>query len=88
MCVECHKRYEKVTRQYRTGYPENPAPLFLSYVQPHKPDTTQRMVHWIKDLLLKEARVDTEVFKAHSVRGASTLAALKKGVHLSVPLGL
>lgn len=40
------------------------------------------MAHWIKDLL-KEAGVDTEVFKVHSVRGASTSAALKKGVHLS-----
>ena len=39
------------------------------------------MAHWIKGLL-KEARVNTNVFKAHSARGASTSAVLKKGVHL------
>ena len=26
--------------------------------------------------------MDTEIFKAHSVRGASTSAALKKGLHI------
>lgn len=80
--VKCLRQYEEVTQQYRRRSSEEPAPLFLSYVRPHKPVTSQRMAHWIKDLL-KEAGVDTEVFKAHSVRGASTSAALKKGVHLS-----
>ena len=40
------------------------------------------MAHWIKDLL-KEAGVNTDMFKAHSVRGVSTSAVLKKGVHLN-----
>ena len=44
--------------------------------------TTQRLAHWIKDLL-KEAGVNTEIFKAHSVRGAATSAALDKGAHIS-----
>jgi len=80
--VQCLRQYELVTQQYRRLSAEEPAPLFLFYVQPHKPVRAQRMAHWIKDFL-KEAGVDTEVFKAHSVRGASTSAALKKGVHLS-----
>ena len=62
--------------------PQRAAPLFLSYVKPHKPVTTQRLAHWIKDLL-KEAGANTEVFKAHSVRGATTSAALDKGVYVS-----
>ena len=66
-----------------TTVPENkPAPLFLSYVKPHNPITAQRMGHWIKDLM-KEAGVNIDVFKAHFVRGGSTLAALRKGVQLS-----
>ena len=44
--------------------------------------TTQRLAHWVKELL-KEIGVDTEVFTAHSVRGAAILAALEKGAHIS-----
>ena len=79
--VQCLKEYEKVTQQFREVSSDKPAPLFLSYVKPHSSVTAQRMAHWVKDLL-KVAGVDTNVFKAHSVRGASTSAALKKGVHL------
>ena len=80
--VRCLKQYEAVTNQFRVITPERAAPLFLSYMKPHKPVTTQRLAHWVKDLL-KEAGVDTEVFKAHSVRGATTSAAMHKGVHIS-----
>ena len=44
--------------------------------------TSQRIAHWIKDILL-EAGVDTRVFKAHSVRGASVSAAKNKGVKIA-----
>ena len=71
-----------MTQEFRKITTDKPAPFFLLYLKPHKPVTTQRMAHWIKDLL-KEAGVNTDVFKAHSVRGASTSAALKKGVHLN-----
>ena len=80
--VQCLKQYEAMTSQFRSVTPHRAAPLFLSYVKPHKPVITQRLAHWIKDLL-KEAGVNTEVFKAHSVRGATTSAALDKGVHIS-----
>ena len=56
--------------------------LFLSYVRPHKPVTSQRIAHWIKSLL-GDAGVDTKVFSAHSNRGASMTAAKEKGVALS-----
>jgi len=80
--VQCLKQYEAVTNQFRTIVPEKAAPLFLSHIKPHKPVTTQCLAHWIKDLL-KKAGVNTDVFKAHSVRGATTSAALDKGVLIS-----
>ena len=52
------------------------------YIKPHKPVTSQRIAHWIKDLL-GQAGVDTSVSKAHSVRGAVLAAALNKGVTLA-----
>ena len=52
--------------------------LFLSYVRPYKPVTSQRMAHWIKDIGY-EAGVGTRV---HSVWGASVSTAMSKGVSL------
>jgi len=80
--VKCLKHYEHRTESCRTVLPDQASPLFLSHIQPHKPVTAQRLAHWIKDLL-KVAGIDTNVFKAHSVRGASTSAAMDRGVPLS-----
>ena len=44
--------------------------------------SSQRIAHWIKDILYG-AGVDTRVFKAHSVQGASVSTAKNKGVSLS-----
>ena len=74
--VKCLRQYEKVTEAIR---PMDSHSLFISYVKPHKPVTSRRIAHWIKDLLT-EAGVNTAVFKAYSVRGASTSAAVAKGV--------
>ena len=73
--VECLKEYEIRTKELRNSDP-GAKPLFLSYVRPHKPVTSQRLAHWVKDVLA-EAGVDKS-FKAHSVRGASTSAAMLK----------
>ena len=85
--VECLREYEKRTLEFRQRSPEVPDPLFLSYVRPHKPVSSQQIAHWIKDIL-QLAGVDTAVFSAHSVRGASTSAALSKGIHLADILGM
>ena len=59
-----------------------PAHSHCSYhVKPHKPVTSQRLANWLKEILGK-AGIDTTVFKAHSVRGASSTAAAEKGVHI------
>jgi len=79
--VECLKCYEEATAGHRSLQLES-QPLFLSYVRPFKPVSSQRLAHWIKDILT-EAGVDSGVFKAHSVRGASVSAAKDRGVGLS-----
>ena len=78
--VSCLRSYEARTAEWRKDKqgPSGSRPLFLSYVQPHGPVTSQRIAHWVK-LLLGEAGVDTTKFSAHSVRGASTTAAREKG---------
>ena len=81
LCVaKCLQQYEKLTEKFRPAN-DDPKPLFLSYIKPHGPVTVQRISHWIKDML-GEAGVDTSIFKAHSVRGATTSAALAKGVSI------
>ena len=37
--VQCLSRYEMVTQQFQKVSSDEPAPLFLSHVKPHKPVT-------------------------------------------------
>lgn len=53
--------------------------LFLN-VKPHNPITAPTLGRWLR-MVLKNAGIDTDIFKAHSVRGTSTTAAVN-----SVPL--
>lgn len=72
MCLLC---YETVT-----AVPPRRRGSKSTCTKPHKAITSQRIAHWIKDLL-KAAGVDTKVFKAHSVRGASIISSyMAKGV--------
>ena len=73
------RQYEAVTLEHRESDPGNPQLLFLSYIKPHKPVISQHLANWLKEILGK-AGIDTSVFKAHSVRGASSTAASVKGV--------
>jgi len=66
--------YKKVTQPFCQVTQEDPQPLFLSHVKPHKPVTLQWLAHWIKDMLVEEG-ID---MKAHSVRGVSSSAALEE----------
>ena len=77
--VECLQCYEDRTRQFCPSTVEQPNPLFLSYVQPHKAITSRTLAHWITNSM-EEAGVNTSIFKAHSVHGASSTAAAEKGV--------
>ena len=83
LCVtNCLRCYEDRTKEFRSSAEGLPKKLFLSYIRPHKPVTSQRIAHWIKDLL-GLAGIDTSIFKAHSTRGAATTAAHRKGVRVS-----
>lgn len=78
--VECLRQYESATEAYRGTPPSGR--LFLSHVKPHKPVTSQRIAHWLKDVL-EMSGIDTTIFSAHSTRGAATSAAFSKGVPIS-----
>ena len=53
--------------------------LFISFIKPHHPVTSSTIARWLK-LVIESAGIDTSVFKAHSVRSASTSAAAMQGV--------
>ncbi len=50
--------------------------LFISYKHPHEPVSTDTLARWVRNILTL-AGIDTRVFKAHSVRAASSSAASK-----------
>ena len=77
--VKCLKCYEAVTLQHRSKESGGNQPLFLSHIKSNGYVTLPWLANWIKKVLEK-AGVDTSVFKAHSVRGASRTAVTKKGV--------
>ena len=64
------KEYIAATKTFRG---EN-RQLLLSYVSPHQPVSTDTVARWIRHVM-SQAGIDTNVFKAHSVRGASSSAA-------------
>ena len=57
----------------------NPSALSLSYIAPHKPISKSRLAGWIKDSI-NLAGVDTNIFTAHSVRGASSSKVFLQGL--------
>ena len=63
----------------RTEKLRSSSKLFISFIRPHKPVTTSTVGRWIKSVL-SSAGIDTSVFKAHSVRGASVTNAYIRGV--------
>ena len=66
--VECFRYYLKLSRNARPVIPSSlPDKLFTSFIRPHKPVTSTTF--------MSAAGIESHVFKAHSVRGASTTAA-------------
>ena len=57
----------------------NSSQLFISFIKPHRPVTSSTIVRWLKEVI-HEAGIDTSIFKAHSVRAASTSAAANSGI--------
>ena len=53
--------------------------LFISFIKPHHPVTSPIIARWLK-VVMEVAGIDTSIFKAHSVRSASTSTAATQGV--------
>lgn len=79
--VACLRLYLQRTKAWRTSQ-ECQEQLFLALVKPHRPVTSATISRWIKDLM-KFAGIDTETFKAHSVRGAATSKAMGQGMTMT-----
>ena len=75
--VECLKAYITATSQFRAT--EKSQQVFLSYQAPHKPVQSCTIARWIKQIL-KASGLNTEVFSAHSTRGAASTAAAMAGM--------
>ncbi|XP_031350169.1 uncharacterized protein LOC116175923 [Photinus pyralis] len=71
--------YIEATKPLRTP---NQDYLFITFKKPYKTATKQSISRWIKNTLLT-AGLDTNVFKPHSFRHASTSAAYRHGLSLS-----
>ena len=53
--------------------------LFIAIIKPHLPVTSSTVARWLKQVI-GDSGIDTSIFKAHSVRGASTSAAANQWV--------
>ena len=78
--VAALRAYESQTLPFRNMETDSPQTrLFLSLIGKHTPVTSSTIARWLRTCLL-EAGIDTSVFKAHSVRGASSSTAAWAGV--------
>ena len=76
--VNCFRAYLLKTNELRTSAAQQSV-LFLACVKPHKPVKPCTIARWLK-IIMASAGIDTNMFKAHSVRGASTSKANKFGL--------
>ena len=76
--ISCLRIYLSRTTEWRTTEAQK-SQLLLGMVKPHNPVTTSTVSRWLRELM-NEAGIDTEVFKAHSVRGASTSKVANAGL--------
>ena len=71
--------YEERTASFRS---EKSSYLFLSWIGKHEPVTSSTIARWLRTCL-QESGIDTDTFKAHSVRGAACSTAAWSGVTIS-----
>jgi len=69
------KAYEARTQPFR----RNETRLLLATIKPNHPVTSSTVARWLKSLL-ELSGIDTSIFNAHSVRGASSSKAANMGV--------
>ena len=69
------KAYERRTECIRSGVSK----LFIATIKPHRAVSSSTIARWLRRLL-EVAGVDTSIFTAHSVRGASSSKASNMGI--------
>ena len=74
--VGCLRTYLERTKCWRKGDHDQ---LLLSFRQPHSAVTTSSIARWLK-VVMVEAGIDTQKFKAHSTRGAAVSKARAQGL--------
>ena len=79
--IDCLKAYLRITQSSRLSK-EQKESLFLSYKAPFNPVATCSIARWLK-VVMTEAGINTDVFKAHSTRAASTSKAQAQGLSTS-----
>ena len=75
--VQCIKAYVSRTASMRGNTRE----LFIATIRPHEAVAPSTVARWTKTFLEK-AGIDTNIFKAHSVRGAAASSAAASGVSM------
>lgn len=73
--VKVLKQYVECTKLIRNNVDE----LFISFVKPHKVVVSQTISRWLVEIL-SIVGIDTNNFKGHSFRHASTSKAARSGV--------
>lgn len=83
--VQCLQEYLKRTNDLRKTS-EQKQHLFIAYTKPHKPIVACSVARWLK-CVMAMANIDTNVYKAHSTRAASTSKAIVQGLSTSQIIG-
>ena len=73
--VQALRAYESQTEMLRG----EESKLFVAVIRPHKAVTSSTIARWLK-FILGAAGVDTSIFNAHTVRGASASRAANMGI--------
>ena len=80
--VQTLRAYEQRTLTLRPNSRRVKNPLFISVRKPHRPVKPATLGRWLKGVM-SQAGINTEMFSAHSTRGAATSKAKMVGVSLS-----
>ena len=74
----CLRLYMQRTEHLRINKDQK-SRLLISYIKPHKSITPSSIARWLKTVMAK-AKINTDIFKAHSTRAATSSKANSQGV--------
>ena len=85
--VECLSTYLEKTKQWRPSSYSMQQLLFLALKKPHRPVSSATLSRWLKEVI-HLAGIKEDIFKGHSVRGASTSAPKRAGLSIGTILSM